>query len=155
MFLIEDHQLRFQEIIDRTVFACNLPFEVTFKESKKGSREMLVGGSKSKAATQAGYFAETFPRILEGEAYSDQVKMRRQYRLKEAQKNIAKPFIPSNGDKFQSVNNQPSFTSIFFSLFLLSSFLVSFPFPSLFFSISLLFLFSFCLHSSSSSLQRW
>jgi Domain of unknown function (DUF4586) len=60
---------------------------------------MLPGGVKSKSALQTGYFDEKFGRVLEGEAYSDQIKMRRQFRLKEAQKNIGKPFVPSSGEK--------------------------------------------------------
>ncbi len=60
---------------------------------------MLAGGGKSKSAMQSGYFSDTFSRVMEGEAYSDQVKMRRQSRLKEAQKNIGKPFVPSSGEK--------------------------------------------------------
>lgn len=60
---------------------------------------MLSGGNKVKSALAAGYFNDKFSRILEGEAYSDQIKMRRQSRLKEGQKNLGKPFIPSSGDK--------------------------------------------------------
>ena len=62
---------------------------------------MLPGGSKTRSSLQAGYFNDRYGRILEGEAYTDPIKMRRQNRLKEAQKNIGKPFLPSSGDKRQ------------------------------------------------------
>lgn len=61
---------------------------------------MLPGGSKTKSALPggSGYF-QGFSRMMEGEAYSDPIKMRRQNRLKESKKNIAKAFLPSNGEK--------------------------------------------------------
>ena len=62
-------------------------------------KQLLPGGSKERSALQHGYFAKEFTRVFENEAYSDPIKMRRQVRLKEAQKNIGKPFLPSNGDK--------------------------------------------------------
>ena len=74
-------------------------FSVTFNEAAGKSKQMLPGGSKDKSALQAGYFNEKYNRILEGEAYSDPIKIRRQYRLKEASKNIGKAFMPSSGDK--------------------------------------------------------
>lgn len=75
---------------------------LAFNDAAGRGKQMLSGGVKSKSALPAGYFNDKFSRILEGEAYSDQVKMRRQYRQKEAQKNIGKPFIPSHGDKKMS-----------------------------------------------------
>jgi len=60
---------------------------------------MLPGGSKTRSALQAGLFSERFNRVMEGEAYSDPIKMRRQHRLKESQRNIAKAFLPSSGEK--------------------------------------------------------
>ena len=60
---------------------------------------MLPGGSKIRSALQAGYFDEKFTRVFESEAYSDPVKRRRQNRLKEANKNIGKAFLPSSGEK--------------------------------------------------------
>ena len=72
---------------------------VAFNDAAGHGKQMLSGAPKSKSALPAGYFSDKFSRILEGEAYSDQVKMRRQYRQKEAQKNIGKPFIPSSGEK--------------------------------------------------------
>ena len=60
---------------------------------------MLPGGRKSKSALPSGYFNEKFSRVMDGESYTDPVKMRRQDRLKDAQKNIGKPFVPSSGEK--------------------------------------------------------
>ena len=60
---------------------------------------MLPGGSKARSALQAGFFADKYNRVLEGESYSDPIKIRRQHRLKETQKNLGKPFLPSNGEK--------------------------------------------------------
>lgn len=60
---------------------------------------MMVGSTKSKTAYQTGYFGKTFDRIMEGEAYSDPVKQRRQNKLTEAQKNLSKAFVPSSVSK--------------------------------------------------------
>ena len=62
-------------------------------------KQLLPGGTKTRSALQAGYFTDKFGRVLEGEAYSDPIKIRRQQRLKEAQKNIGKAFLPSSGEK--------------------------------------------------------
>ena len=70
-----------------------------FNQSAGKGKQLMSGCSKSKTATQTGYFSDQFMRVMDGEAYSDQVKMRRQFRLKEAQKNIGKPFVPSSGEK--------------------------------------------------------
>ena len=72
---------------------------VQFNEAAAKGKQILPGGSKTRSALQAGYFSDKFVRVLEGEAYTDPIKMRRQYRLKEAKKNIGKPFLPSNGEK--------------------------------------------------------
>lgn len=70
-----------------------------FNESAHKAKQMLPGGSKTISALQAGYFDEKFARVMEGEAYTDPVKRRRQERLKESSKNIGKAFLPSSGDK--------------------------------------------------------
>lgn len=70
-----------------------------FNESAGRGKQMLAGGGKSKSALPVGYFADKFSRVLEGESYTDPVKMRRQDRMKDAQKNIGKPFLPSSGEK--------------------------------------------------------
>jgi len=72
---------------------------LSFNDQATKGKQMLPGGSKARSALQAGYFNDKFNRVLEGEAYSDPIKIRRQNRLKENQKNIAKPFLPSSGDK--------------------------------------------------------
>ncbi|KAL5018600.1 hypothetical protein ScPMuIL_004322 [Solemya velum] len=76
-----------------------VPGSVQFNESAAKGKQLLPGGSKSKSALQAGYFADKFARIMESEAYSDPIKIRRQQRLKEGQRNIGKAFLPSNGEK--------------------------------------------------------
>ncbi|RUS74435.1 hypothetical protein EGW08_017800 [Elysia chlorotica] len=62
-------------------------------------KQMLPGGSKVKSAKQDGYFAEKYGRVMEGEAYSDPVKLRRRNRMEEAKKNISKAFLPTSGKK--------------------------------------------------------
>ncbi|XP_039186697.1 UPF0602 protein C4orf47 homolog isoform X2 [Crotalus tigris] len=77
------------------------PFSRPFNEAAGKNKQMLPGGIKEKGATQAGYFDPQFSRIFEGESYSNPVQLRRRYRLAEAKKNLgARPFLPSNGDKF-------------------------------------------------------
>jgi len=49
--------------------------------------------------TKAGYFDSQFKRILEKEAYSDPVKLRRQERLNQSKRNLGKAFLPNNGGK--------------------------------------------------------
>jgi len=72
---------------------------VQFNQSASKGKQMLPGGSKTRSALQAGYFNDKFVRVMENEAYTDPIKMRRQYRLKESKKNIGKPFLPSSGEK--------------------------------------------------------
>ena len=61
---------------------------------------MLPGGSKERSALQAGYFAEKYNRVFDGEAYSDPIKRRRQHRIAELKKNVTtRPFMPSNAEK--------------------------------------------------------
>jgi len=72
---------------------------VAFNESAGHGKQMLAGGRKSKSALPSGYFTDKFSRILDGESYTDAVKLRRQDRMKESQKNIGKPFVPSSGEK--------------------------------------------------------
>ena len=62
-------------------------------------KQMTVSSTKSKTALQTGYFGKSFDRVMQGEAYSDPVKLRRQTKLREAQKNLSKAFIPSSGSK--------------------------------------------------------
>ena len=60
---------------------------------------MLPGGSKEKSAKQDGYFSEKFVRVMDGEAFSDPVKRRRQHRMAESKKNLSKAFLPTNANK--------------------------------------------------------
>lgn len=73
---------------------CNL-ISVSLRKGKGFN----VPKTKIRSGTQDGYFAETYNRILDGEAYTDQIKLRRQFQVKELKKNIAKNFIPSSGYK--------------------------------------------------------
>lgn len=75
------------------------PGSKPFNDAAHKGKQMLPGGSKTISALQAGYFDEKFARVMEGEAYSDAVKRRRQDRLKESKRNISKAFLPSSGDK--------------------------------------------------------
>lgn len=70
-----------------------------FNAAAGKGKQMLPGGLKEKSARQDGFFNDKFNRMFEGEAYSDPIKQRRQYRIKESQKNLGKPFLPSSGDK--------------------------------------------------------
>ncbi|XP_039273490.1 cilia-and flagella-associated protein 96-like [Styela clava] len=70
-----------------------------FNEAAYKNKHMLPGGSKTRSALQAGYFEGQFKRIMEKEAYTDPVKLRRQQRLKESTKNIGKAFLPNAGEK--------------------------------------------------------
>lgn len=77
------------------------PFNRPFNDAASKNKQMLPGGSKERAATQAGYFEPQYLRIFEGESYSNPVELRRRYRLAELKKNIgSKAFLPSNGFKF-------------------------------------------------------
>lgn len=78
------------------------PGSMAFNQSAGKDKQMLPGGSKTRSALQHGYFNDKYARVLEGEAYSDPIKLRRQHRLKETQKNLGKPFLPSNGEKQMS-----------------------------------------------------
>ncbi|XP_005090248.1 UPF0602 protein C4orf47 homolog isoform X2 [Aplysia californica] len=71
----------------------------TFNDAAGKGKQMLPGGSKDKSARQDGYFSEKFNRVMDGEAYSDPVKLRRRYRMAEAKKNLSKAFLPTNGQK--------------------------------------------------------
>ncbi|XP_078318342.1 cilia-and flagella-associated protein 96-like isoform X3 [Crassostrea virginica] len=72
---------------------------VKFNEAAEKGKQMLTEGSKEKSALQPGYFQKAYTRVFEGESYTDPIKLRRQHRLKEMQKNIGKPFLPSSGEK--------------------------------------------------------
>ncbi|XP_073777727.1 cilia-and flagella-associated protein 96 isoform X2 [Danio rerio] len=70
-----------------------------FNDSAYKNKQMLLGGTKSKCGLQTGYFDTQFKRIFEREAFTDPVRIDRQYRILQAKKNIGKAFLPSNGEK--------------------------------------------------------
>ncbi|ELU15220.1 hypothetical protein CAPTEDRAFT_167507 [Capitella teleta] len=73
---------------------------VGFNQAAAKGKQMLPGGTKEKSAQQHGYFNEKYQRVLEGEAYTDPIKMRRQDRLKQKTKNVGgKAFLPSSATK--------------------------------------------------------
>ncbi|XP_031555461.1 UPF0602 protein C4orf47 homolog [Actinia tenebrosa] len=74
----------------------------SFNTSAHKGKQVLPGGSKVRCARQDGYFDQKFNRVLEGEAYSDPVKKRRQDRLKAAKLNIGKAFVPNSTTKLPS-----------------------------------------------------
>jgi len=77
----------------------------SFNEAAGTGKQMLPGGSKSRAGNQSGYFEGNYKRVLEGEAYTDPIKMRRGERIKNMKKNIvSKAFLPSNFTKKKSGN---------------------------------------------------
>jgi hypothetical protein len=75
------------------------PSSKAFNESAAKGKQMVIGGTKSKTASQSGYFDATFNRILQGEAFSDPVKLRRKRRLMEAKKNLGSSWVPSSCSK--------------------------------------------------------
>lgn len=83
--------------LTRTFITFILYIEFNVKAHK--GKQMLPGGSKTTSALQAGYFDQKFNRIMEGEAFSDPVKRRRQDKLKSTKLNLGKAFVPSNGEK--------------------------------------------------------
>lgn len=73
---------------------------VQFNQAASKGKQMIPEGTKSRSALQAGYFSDKFNRVMEGEAYSDPIKLRRQHRLSEKDRNLVpKPFLPSSGEK--------------------------------------------------------
>ena len=54
---------------------------------------------RKRLSVQAGYFDQTFKRILESEAYSETLKVKRQERLVNNKKHIGKIFVPNPHDK--------------------------------------------------------
>jgi len=76
------------------------PKSKVFHESAFKGKQMLPGGSKTRSALQAGYFSGNFQRVMEGEAYTDSIKNKRQARTAQNSKNIsAKSWLPSSFTK--------------------------------------------------------
>jgi len=76
--------------------------KAAFNEVAHKGKQVLPGGSKERSALQHGYFDKAFNRVMEGEAFTDPVKRRRQERLKEGKKNLGTAFMPSSGEKLPS-----------------------------------------------------
>lgn len=81
-------EMGYTTIKDPYTSAYAKPFNVSASKDK----QMMVDGIKSK---HDGYFSgRKLMRIMEGEAYSDMIKVRRQRRIKEGKKNLAGPYVP-------------------------------------------------------------
>ncbi|XP_062514309.1 cilia-and flagella-associated protein 96-like [Corticium candelabrum] len=78
------------------------PNSKPFHELDPKCKPFAMDGSKTRSSTQAGYFSKAFDRIMQGEAFSDLVKLRRQHKISEAKKNIGSAFVPSSGTKMMS-----------------------------------------------------
>lgn len=87
------------------------PYNRPFNAAASKNKQMLPGGLKVRSALQEGYFDSQFKRVFEKEAYSDPVKLRRQFKMQQSKKNIGKPFLPSNGEK------KPSGTGSYYGTF--------------------------------------
>ncbi|XP_033949372.1 cilia-and flagella-associated protein 96 [Pseudochaenichthys georgianus] len=72
------------------------PHNRPFNESAHHSRQMLAGVSKQRCALQNGFFDQSFKRIFEREALSDPVRLARQNRNQQNNKNLGKAFLPCN-----------------------------------------------------------
>jgi hypothetical protein len=66
--------------------------------AEKG-RQMMTSCTKARSGLQTGYFNEKFDRIMEGEAYTDIVKIRRKQRINEARRNLGKSWVPTSDTK--------------------------------------------------------
>jgi len=77
---------------------------VSFNEPAEKGKQMLGEAEHSRNATLDGYFAQEYIRAFEGEAYSDPVRLRRQARLLNKDKNLGKEWIPQSGIKMPSVS---------------------------------------------------
>ncbi|GFT49566.1 UPF0602 protein C4orf47 homolog [Nephila pilipes] len=77
----------------------HVPQKIEFTDAWKKGKQMMTNCTKSKNGTQDGYFDKSFPRVFEGEAYMDVIRLRRLHRLREAKKTQDKKFIYSNPPK--------------------------------------------------------
>jgi len=76
------------------------PKSRSFNEAAGKGKQMLPGGSKTRSGNQAGYFDGKYMRVMEGESYSDAIKLRRADRIKNMKANIvSKAWLPSNFTK--------------------------------------------------------
>lgn len=98
IYQLKLHLINMNEISNSTLQACFV--SVTFNDSAGKGKQMLPGGSKERSTgLQAGYFNEKYNRVFEGESYSDPIRLKRIFRMKESKKNLGKPFMPTNAEK--------------------------------------------------------
>lgn len=71
---------------------------VQFNTDATKGKQMYGPGTKVRAATKDGYFAK-FDRVFEAEGYTDPVHMRRVQKMKDAEKNVGKAWVPVNALK--------------------------------------------------------
>ncbi|XP_035219356.1 UPF0602 protein C4orf47 homolog [Stegodyphus dumicola] len=76
-----------------------VPVKISFNDSSKKGKQMMTNCTKSKAGTQDGYFAKEYPRVFEGEAYTDPIRARRRSRIEQAQKCLPPGFKYSSPPK--------------------------------------------------------
>ncbi|KAF8771886.1 UPF0602 protein C4orf47 like protein [Argiope bruennichi] len=76
-----------------------VPTKIVLNEASKKGKQMMTNCTKSKNATQDGYFRETYPRVFEGEAYMDPIRLRRLHRLEQDKKIRDGKFIYANPPK--------------------------------------------------------
>uniref|UniRef100_A0A8C9S166 Cilia-and flagella-associated protein 96 n=1 Tax=Scleropages formosus TaxID=113540 RepID=A0A8C9S166_SCLFO len=70
-----------------------------FNESAYKNKQILSSVPKKKCGLQVGYFESQYRRIFEGEAFADPGKLRRQYKMQQAKRNVGKAFLPSSGEQ--------------------------------------------------------
>ncbi|GBN02463.1 UPF0602 protein C4orf47 [Araneus ventricosus] len=76
-----------------------IPPKIDFNEASKKGKQMMTNCAKSKNATQDGYFDASYPRVFEGEAYMDPIRLRRLHRLEQDKKIREGKFLFSNPPK--------------------------------------------------------
>eukprot|EP00731_Ephydatia_muelleri_P004029 Em0002g205a len=70
-----------------------------FNESASKGKQFITISTKPKTADMTGYFGKTFDRVMEGEALTDPIKIRRRQRMEETKKNLGKAWVPNSGEK--------------------------------------------------------
>lgn len=70
-----------------------------YNESAGKGKQMIAKGAGTRSSLMDGYFDAKYGRVYEGEAYADVIRRIRLDRLKNTQKAIGKPYIPSSPAK--------------------------------------------------------
>ena len=97
---------------------------VQFNTDATKGKQMYGPGSKERGATKDGYFAK-FDRVFEAEGYTDPVHMRRVQKIKDAEKNVGKAWVPVNAlkkpyePKFYLITKLLGFKIILFHFFII------------------------------------